>query len=192
MFNKVQRYTVYFIWKLLYTFRVVPPIIRSANNCIYSLFFFISNSIHYSLPSTYSICYPLSFTCFRPHRPIIRRSKLYMQPVVLSPSERCLCRAAVSQRPHDKDICRGGEYHRLHVQFRPPDDGPVSPETCRGKRIADTVCRRKRIMYRVGNKEKSIILRCTVNKISRFISTASGICHTIMDRVKFTDSLFNP
>ena len=52
----------------------------------YSLFFFISNSIHYSLPSTYSICYPLSSTCFRPHRLIIRRSKLYMQPVVLSSS----------------------------------------------------------------------------------------------------------
>ena len=29
----MQRYTVYFIWKLLYMFRVVPPpIIRSANN----------------------------------------------------------------------------------------------------------------------------------------------------------------
>ena len=28
----MQRYTVYFIWKLLYMFRVVPtPIIRSAN-----------------------------------------------------------------------------------------------------------------------------------------------------------------
>jgi len=36
--NKMQRYTVYFIWKLLYMFRVVPsPTIRSANNCIYSI-----------------------------------------------------------------------------------------------------------------------------------------------------------
>ena len=36
----MQRYTVYFIWKLLYTFRVVPrPIIRSANNCIYSTWY---------------------------------------------------------------------------------------------------------------------------------------------------------
>jgi len=60
----------------------------------------------------------------------------------------------LSQRPQDKDICRGGEYHRLHVQFRPPDDGPMRPETCRGKRTADTVCRRKRIVYRVGNKGK--------------------------------------
>ena len=49
----------------------------------------------------------------------------------------------LSQRPHDKDICRWGEYHRLYVQFRPPDDGPVRPETCRGKRIADIVRRRK-------------------------------------------------
>jgi hypothetical protein len=33
-----QRYTVYFIWKLLYMFRVIlPPIIRSANNFIYSI-----------------------------------------------------------------------------------------------------------------------------------------------------------
>jgi len=29
------------------------------------------------------------------------------------------------------------------IQFRPPDDGPVRPETCRGKRIADIVRRRK-------------------------------------------------
>jgi len=36
--NKMQRYTVYYIWKLLHMFRVVPPpIIRSANNCIYSI-----------------------------------------------------------------------------------------------------------------------------------------------------------
>ena len=36
----MQCYTVHFIWKLLYTFRVVPPpIIRSANNCIYSIWY---------------------------------------------------------------------------------------------------------------------------------------------------------
>jgi hypothetical protein len=35
--NKMQRYTVYFIWEL-YMFRVVPtPINRSANNFIYSI-----------------------------------------------------------------------------------------------------------------------------------------------------------
>jgi len=39
-------------------------------------------------------------------------------------------------------IFSGGEYHRLHVQFRPPDDGPVRPETCRGKKI-DIVRRQK-------------------------------------------------
>jgi len=38
--NKMQRYTVYFIWKLLYIFRVVlPPIVRSAYNCIYSIWY---------------------------------------------------------------------------------------------------------------------------------------------------------
>ena len=46
-------------------------------------------------------------------------------------------------RPQDKDIRRGGEYHRLRVQFRPPDDGLVRPETCRGKKIADIVRRQK-------------------------------------------------
>jgi hypothetical protein len=38
----MQRYTVYFIWKLLYMFRVVlPPIIRSAYNCIYSIWYLL-------------------------------------------------------------------------------------------------------------------------------------------------------
>jgi len=38
--NKMQRYTVYVIWKLLYVFRVVPPpIIRSTNNYIYSIWY---------------------------------------------------------------------------------------------------------------------------------------------------------
>jgi hypothetical protein len=36
----MQRYTVYFIWKLLYMLRVVPPpTIRSANNCIYDIWY---------------------------------------------------------------------------------------------------------------------------------------------------------
>ena len=36
----MQRYAVYFIWKLLYMFRVVlSPIIRSANYCIYSIWY---------------------------------------------------------------------------------------------------------------------------------------------------------
>src|SRR5215475_3193802 len=37
--NKMQRHTIY-IWKLLYMFRVVlPAIIRSAYNCIYSIWY---------------------------------------------------------------------------------------------------------------------------------------------------------
>jgi hypothetical protein len=36
----MQRYTVYFIWKLLYMFWVVPPsIIRSTNNYVQHLVF---------------------------------------------------------------------------------------------------------------------------------------------------------
>ena len=36
----MQLYTDYFIWKLLYLFRVVPPpIFKSANNCIYSIWY---------------------------------------------------------------------------------------------------------------------------------------------------------
>jgi len=45
--NKMQRYSVYFNWKLLYMFRVVPsPNIRSANNCIYSIWY-LSNRYCY-------------------------------------------------------------------------------------------------------------------------------------------------
>jgi len=40
IFNKIQHYTVYFIWKLLYMFWVVqPPIIRSVNNSIYTIWY---------------------------------------------------------------------------------------------------------------------------------------------------------
>jgi len=36
----MQRYTVYFIWKLFYMFRMVPsPIIRSAINSVYSIWY---------------------------------------------------------------------------------------------------------------------------------------------------------
>ena len=36
----MQNYTVYFIWKLHYMFQVVTsPTIRSANNCIYSIWY---------------------------------------------------------------------------------------------------------------------------------------------------------
>jgi len=43
----MQRCTVYFIWKLLYMFRMVPPsIIRSANNCIYNIWY-LSHSYCY-------------------------------------------------------------------------------------------------------------------------------------------------
>jgi len=63
----------------------------------------------------------------------------------------CAQATVLSQRPHDKDICRGKEYHRLHVQFRPPDDGPVRPETCRGKKIA-AIVRKQKAVYQVGNK----------------------------------------
>jgi len=45
----MQRYTVYFIWKLLYMFRVVPPpVIRSANNCICNIWYL---SHRYLLPA---------------------------------------------------------------------------------------------------------------------------------------------
>ena len=40
IFNKMQLYTGYFIWKLLYMFRVVPsPIVSRANKCICSIWY---------------------------------------------------------------------------------------------------------------------------------------------------------
>ena len=47
----MQCYTVCFIWKLLYMFWVVPsPIIRSANNCIHSIWY-LSHRYSYLLLS---------------------------------------------------------------------------------------------------------------------------------------------
>ena len=47
--NKTQRYIVCYLWKLLYMFRVVsPPIIRSAYNCIYNIWY-LSNRNCYLL-----------------------------------------------------------------------------------------------------------------------------------------------
>ena len=85
-----------------------------------------------------------------------------MQPVVLSPSADVFVvrplrkNCVLSQRPHDKDICRGGEYHRLRVQFRPPDDGPVRSETCRGKRITDSVRRREKQCIKLEIKKNKL------------------------------------
>ena len=51
-----------------------------------SIIYYLFPTWYTAFLSTYNICYPLSSTCFRPHRPIIRRSKLYMQLMVSSPS----------------------------------------------------------------------------------------------------------
>ena len=62
--NKMYRYTVYFIWKLLYMFRVVPPpIIRSVNNCIYSILYL---SDRYCYPPLQGVNKTVNyiFTCF--------------------------------------------------------------------------------------------------------------------------------
>ena len=77
-----------------YSYTSTPPMGRTACTDLDILLTVHLSIIYFSLfptwytvfPSTYNICYPLSCTFFRSHRPIIRRSKLYMQPVVFSPS----------------------------------------------------------------------------------------------------------
>ena len=56
-----------------------------------------------------------------------------------------------------KASAESGEYHRLRVQFGPPDDGPVRPETCRGKRITDTVRRREKQCIKLEIKKNKIL-----------------------------------
>ena len=58
-----------------------------------------------------------------------------MQPMVFCPSADVFV-----VRPSRKESFLNG---RTTKTFGPPDDGPVRPETCRGKRIADIVRRRK-------------------------------------------------
>ena len=69
-------------WKQMFHFPSIKTLfLETSFGVIYSLF----PTWYTAFLSTYNICYPLSSTCFRPQRPIIRRSKLYMQPVVFSP-----------------------------------------------------------------------------------------------------------
>jgi hypothetical protein len=84
----MQLYTVYFIWKLLYMFRVVPsPIIRIANNCIYSNWY-LSHRYRYL---------PLSWKSWN-------RSVCAVGGVVCTPDEWCCHPKHVEQFP-DKINC---------------------------------------------------------------------------------------
>jgi hypothetical protein len=61
--NKMQRYTVYYIWTLLYMFRVVPPpIIRSSRNCIYSIWYLSQRYCYLSLAAGSRCC---RYSCMR-------------------------------------------------------------------------------------------------------------------------------
>jgi len=94
----MQLYTVYFIWKLLYMFRVVPPpIIRSANNCIYSIWYLLDRYCYLQLDAAlHSIFYPktaqhVSDGTSSHHQ---ERNQLYLQHLVfvrplLLPATRC-------------------------------------------------------------------------------------------------------
>jgi hypothetical protein len=101
--------------------------------------------------------FPLSSTCFRPHSPIIRRSKLYMQPVVLSPFWSCLCRVAVefflnghtTKTPAEGESTTGCMYNLDLLMM-----GLWGLKHVQERGNPDTVYRRKRIVYRVGNKDK--------------------------------------
>ena len=100
------------------------PTVKPEAPSVFWYFLTVHLSIIYSLfPTwytaflfTYNNCCLLSSTCFRPHRPIIRRSKLRKQPMVFSPSADVFVVRPLgnnSQRPHDKDICRGKQVNKL-------------------------------------------------------------------------------
>jgi len=91
MSNKMQCYTVYFIWKLLDMFRVVPPpIIRSAYNCIYSIWYlshrycylplYPSSGAHTTLSTASGIYHTVTATCRYTHHQ--ERIQEYLQHLV--------------------------------------------------------------------------------------------------------------
>jgi len=51
MSNKMQRYTVYFSWNLLYMFRMVPPSIHQ------------SSGAQTTVPTASGICHTVTATC---------------------------------------------------------------------------------------------------------------------------------
>ena len=99
----------------------------------------------------------LSSTCFRPHRPIIRRSKLYMQPMVFSPSA-----DVFDVRPLRKFFLNG---HTTKTSAEGENTigcmcsldllmmGLWGLKHVEESRIAD-ILRRRKTVYQVGNKEK--------------------------------------
>jgi hypothetical protein len=104
--------------------------------------------ILYLFPTWYTILFrlytvsgfPLFSTCFRPYRPIIRRSKLYIQPVVLSPSADVFVVWPLRKNfNYNLDLLMMGLWGLKHVEER------GNP---------GTVYRRKTIVYQVGNKDK--------------------------------------
>ena len=112
----MQRYTVCFNWKLLYTFRVVtPPIIRSANNCIYSIWY-LSHRYCYLLLSWQS------WNWITHHQ---ERKQLYLQHLVFVTS--LLLPAAIVEELEPVWVCCG--WRRPQIQDAvdtvvcAPDDG---------------------------------------------------------------------
>ena len=77
--NKMQRHTVYIIRKLLYMFRVVPlPIIRSANYCIYRIWY-LSHRYCY-LPLSWKSWKPVLVCCGWPTPPTAHSNRFPTLP----------------------------------------------------------------------------------------------------------------
>ena len=70
----MQHYTIYFIWKLVYMFRLVPsPIITRANNCIYRIWY-LSHRYCY-LPLSRQVA-DVKIVCFR------NKKKEYLKAII--------------------------------------------------------------------------------------------------------------
>jgi hypothetical protein len=104
----MQRYTVYFIWKLLYIFRLVPPpIITRSSNCIHSIWYLSDRYCYLSLAAGSPTAHAtITAPIFKKHRSARQLPTKYLYKEYQQFQAKCwvvFTRSRITDRP--TDIC---------------------------------------------------------------------------------------